>query len=94
MELKIKQKENILLLMQENEEVGYIKYAQDQDKDYIIQSIVVSEKYRGMGCAKKLFDEFIKKAQNENKKIIPICSYAQKQFEKNSNLENILKKIK
>ena len=91
MKFEIKKEKDLFLLIQENEEVGYLKYAEDKDKDYIIQSIVVNEKYRGKGCAKMLFDEFIKKVQSENRKIIPICSYAQKQFEKNCNLKHILK---
>ncbi|MFR8104535.1 MAG: N-acetyltransferase [Clostridia bacterium] len=38
-----------------------------------------------------IFDEFIKKVEKENKKIIPICSYAQKQFEKRPEIHFLLK---
>ncbi|QLK86429.1 GNAT family N-acetyltransferase [Staphylococcus sp. 17KM0847] len=46
----------------------------------------VDPSLRGGGVAKQLFDCVIDKAQQENLKIIPSCSYVRKQFEKNASL--------
>ncbi len=91
MEFQIKEDKNNLILLKENQEIGYLIYKTDEEGDYIIQSIIIEENYRGKGYAKDLFNKFIEKASKENKKIIPICSYAKKQFEKNKSLEKILK---
>lgn len=92
MDYEIKEENRKLILRENNFDAAYLKYSEDEDKDYIIESIFVDEKYRGKGLAKIIFDEFIKKAKKENRKVIPICSYAKAQFEKREALEEFLKK--
>lgn len=94
MDYEIKEENRKLILRENNFDAAYLKYSEDEnkDKDYIIESIFVDEKYRGKGLAKIIFDEFIKKVKKENRKVIPICSYAKAQFEKREALEEFLKK--
>lgn len=92
MDYEIKEENRKLILRENNFDDAYLKYSEDEDKDYIIESIFVDEKYRGKGLAKIIFDEFIKKVKKENRKVIPICSYAKAQFEKREALEEFLKK--
>lgn len=92
MDYEIKEENRKLILRENNFNAAYLKYSEDEDKDYIIESIFVDEKYRGKGLAKIIFDEFIKKVKKENRKVIPICSYAKAQFEKREALEEFLKK--
>ena len=92
MDYEIKEENRKLILRENNFDAAYLKYSEDEDKDYIIESIFVDEKYIGKGLAKIIFDEFIKKVKKENRKVIPICSYAKAQFEKREALEEFLKK--
>lgn len=46
----------------------------------------VSPELRGGGVAKQLFNRVIDKAQRENLKIIPTCSYVKLQFDKDPSL--------
>lgn len=92
MDYEIKEENRKLILRENNFDAAYLKYSEDEDKDYIIESIFVDEKYRGKGLAKIIFDEFIKKVKKENRKVIPICSYAKAQFEKREALEEFFKK--
>ena len=81
-----------IILIKENKQIGFLKYAKDKENDYVIQSIVIDQNYRAQGYAKKLFNELINKVKQENKKITPICTYAQKQFERETAIKNMLKK--
>lgn len=91
MEYQIKEEKEKFILMEKEKEVGFLKFSQDKENDYVIESIYVHEEYRGSGCAKQIFNAFLEKAKKENKKIIPICSYAQKQFEKREEIKELLK---
>jgi|GEM_PF-4153618 len=91
MEYQIKEIENKYILVKVGNEIGYLKYSKDEYDNYIIESIFISEEYRGKSYAKIIFDEFINKVEKENKKVIPVCSYAQKQFEKREDIRHILK---
>ncbi len=92
MNYEIKEENEKLILVENNIEIAFLKYSEDSDKDYEIQSVFVDEKYRGKGLAKIIFDEFIKKVRKENRKVIPICGYAKAQFEKIEELKMLLKK--
>lgn len=46
---------------------------------------------RGQGVAKQLFNAIIKKAQDEDLKIIPSCSYVHAQFEREPSLSHLKK---
>lgn len=52
----------------------------------------VDPSQRGKGLAEKLVLEIIKKARNENIKIIPTCSYVVKYFETHLEYQDLLKK--
>ncbi len=50
-------------------------------KIIIIDHTFVDPSLRGQGIASKLVDSVVELAKKENKKIIPLCPYAKKQFE-------------
>lgn len=82
--------EDKISLINENEEIGYVKY-NIHDDFFVLLSTVINEKYRGKGYAKKLMEEtesFIKK---NNYRLIIKCSYAFKYFSK-SNAEDKIHK--
>lgn len=92
MDYKIKEENEKFIITEEGKTVGYLKYTKDEEGDFIIESIFVEEQYRGEGYAKIIFNEFMEKVKKENHKVIPICSYAQAQFQKREEIKE-LKKI-
>lgn len=91
MKYQVRNETDRLLLLQEDDEIGYLKYKIDEEQDYIIESIFVNEKYRGLGYATIILNEFISIVEKKNRKIIPICSFAKKQFEKRDEIKYLLK---
>ncbi len=49
----------------------------------------VDRAYGGRGIAKKLLDEVVNLARNENKKIFPTCSYVAKKFDEDRKYEDV-----
>ncbi|MFL0197226.1 GNAT family N-acetyltransferase [Clostridium sp. WILCCON 0269] len=63
----------------------------DFNKDAItVTHTYVSEKLKGQGAAKKLVKRVVDFAREENKKVIPVCEFAKKEFAKNKEYENVL----
>lgn len=52
MDYEIKEENRKLILRENNFDAAYLKYSEDEDKDYIIESIFVDEKYRGKVISK------------------------------------------
>lgn len=48
----------------------------------IIDHTFVDPAYRGQGLAEKLVAKGVEKARKEQKKIIPLCPFAKKEFER------------
>lgn len=58
-------------------EITYV----DKDKNTIvIDHTYVSLELRGQGIASQLVSKVVEFAKQENKKIIPVCSFAKKEF--------------
>ncbi len=64
----------------DNKVIGKLIYI-DNDNISIV-SVFVEQEYRGQGIAQELMEKIIKIAKENNKQIIPICSYAKKYMEK------------
>ncbi len=66
----------------ENEEtVGYVEFEIHDDELSVLHT-VVNEKFQGRGIARSLMKEIEIYAKSHELKIIPICSYAAKYFQK------------
>ena len=52
--MKIEYKEGLIVLKDQDEEVGYIKYVRKEENVIDVISTVVHEKYQGQGIAGKL----------------------------------------
>ena len=90
--MKIKYKEGLIVLKDQDEEVGYIKYVKKEEKVIDVISTVVYEKYQGHGMAGKLFDALMKYVKDNSLKIIPSCSYIEKKLSKLANSCDFLHK--
>ncbi len=65
----------------------------DIEQDIIeIDHTYVYEQLKGKGAGKQLVKKVVEFAMSNNKKIIPICSFAKKEFEKNKEYECVLYK--
>ena len=83
--MKIECKEGLIVLKDQDEEVGYIKYVRKEENVIDVISTVVHEKYQGQGMAGKLFDALMDYAKDNSLKIIPSCSYIEKKLIKLPN---------
>ena len=57
-----------------------------------IDHTVVSEELRGQKMGNQLVKKVVNLAREENKKIIPACSFARKEFEENQEYQDVLAK--
>lgn len=57
---------------------------------WIIDHTFVDEKYGGQGIARELVAKVVEEARGENKKIIPLCSYAKKEFDTREEYKDLL----
>ena len=103
--MKIEYKEGLIVLKDQDEEVGYIKYVRKEENVIDVISTVVHEKYQGQGAdrcvlslgdrdgmAGKLFDALMDYAKDNSMKIIPSCSYIEKKLMKLPNSCDFLHK--
>ena len=71
--------------------IGVITY-KPKDKDKIvIDHTFVKEDYRHQGIAHQLLDKVVERARNENKKIVPQCSFARNVLAENKNYQDVFK---
>ena len=90
--MKIEYQEGLIVLKDQDEEVGYIKYVKKEEHVIDVISTVVHEKYQGQGMAGKLFDALIDYVNEHSLKIIPTCSYIEKKLSKLANSCDFLHK--
>ena len=70
-------------------QVGECQFEIKEDKWYIVHTGVRPE-YGGRGIAKLLVKCIIEEARKREKKIVPICSYAQKMMLNNEEYKDVL----
>lgn len=90
--MKIEYQEGLIVLKDQDEEVGYIKYVKKEEHVIDVISTEVHEKYQGQGMAGKLFDALIDYVNEHSLKIIPTCSYIEKKLKKHANCCDLLHK--
>ena len=69
------------LALSDGQEIGECDY-EVRDGKWAIVHTIVSPAFGGRGIAKNLVNKLVDEARKEGIKIIPICSYAKKLFEK------------
>ncbi|MFT8424785.1 MAG: GNAT family N-acetyltransferase [Liquorilactobacillus sp.] len=63
----------------------------DNSQTYLVEHTWVDESARGTGLAGKITKDFLAKVADKSKKIIPLCPYTKKFFEKHSEYQYLLK---
>ncbi|EOH98888.1 GNAT family acetyltransferase [Enterococcus moraviensis ATCC BAA-383] len=91
MEIK-EEKDRFVLLNDENQEIGEMTWSNAGDKMMIIDHTFVDPAYRGQKLAEKLVMNGVEKARREEKKIIPLCPFAKKEFDRKPEYGDVLRK--
>lgn len=78
--------------LESGKEVGILDYSLDGKNTIILHHTEVNPEFEGKGIGKKLIMESVTYARNEDLKILPRCSYAQKVFERTTEIQDVLYK--
>lgn len=92
METKILKEPNRFYILDNGVSIAEITFTYKDAKTIIINHTYVDGKLRGQGIARRLVDEVVLFAKQENLKIIPLCSYAKKVLSEDPKYEDILVK--
>lgn len=85
----IEEKNRIFLRDEKGNDIAEVNLVENED-NIEIRRVFVDESLRGQKIASKLVFEVVQKARRENKKIVPICSYAVKEFETKEEYKDLL----
>ena len=91
MEIK-EEKNRFVLLNDEAKEIGEMTWSDAGPDIMIIDHTFVEPEYRGQKLAEKLVLNGVELARREGKKIIPLCPYANKEFERKPEYQDVLRK--
>jgi len=72
--------------------IAQITYKDVDDRTIIADHTFVSESLRGQGIAGKLFNELMAFVEEENKKVIPTCSYVKAKMERSKKYREYIHK--
>lgn len=81
-----------VLFNDENQEIGEMTWSDAGESLMIIDHTYVDEAYRGQKLAEKLVLRGVEKARRDNKKIIPLCPFAKKEFDRKPEYGDVLRK--
>ena len=90
--LEFKEEAQRIVIFDEGNEIGEITWIFDDAGDLVVEHTRVDGTYRGQGLAGKLVEKVAEYARREEKKIVPVCSYAKKEFERKSDYADVWKK--
>ncbi|MFV0559709.1 MAG: GNAT family N-acetyltransferase [Enterococcus sp.] len=90
--MKIKEEATRLVLLTDDEkEVGEMTWS-DAGDIMIIDHTFVDPAYRGQSLAEKLVYQGVEIARRDNKKVLPLCPFAKKEFQEKPEYEDVLRK--
>ena len=87
----IEEPNRFFLKNEKDEMYAEITYTNAGEHLFIIDHTYVDDAYQGQGIAKKLVFAVVEKARQENKKIIPLCPFANAEFERNMQYSDVKK---
>ncbi|SFF96669.1 GNAT family N-acetyltransferase [Sporolactobacillus nakayamae] len=87
--MELKKGINRFYMLDEQKEVGEIMYTEDRPSVLSINHTFVDPNYRGQHIAQQLIQAVVDLAIAEQKKILPVCSYAKVLFERHKEYQKI-----
>ena len=76
-------------LLKDDQQIGMMTYSWSGDDKFIIDHTEVDDGHEGNGYGKKLVMKAVEFAREKNVKILPLCPFAKRVFDKNSDLDEI-----
>lgn len=67
-----------------------IEFETDADNNVVVTHTYVSDVFKGQGVGKKLVNAVVDFARENNRKIVPICSFAKAILEKSEEYADVL----
>ena len=90
--MKLKVESNRMLYLNEkNMTIAEITYTSVNKDLYIIDHTSVENGYQGKGIAKELVRAVVDKARKEGKKVMPLCPFANAEFERRIEYQDVRK---
>lgn len=83
------EKKGRFVLYEDDVQAGYVTFYADGDDKIVLDHTVVDQQFGGKGYAKQLVLQVVAHARENNLKIVPVCSYAQRVFERDESLNDV-----
>lgn len=87
-EIKFELENKKAVAYDEGKEIGKLTFSVNGNV-WSIEHTFVDKNYGGQGIAKKLVKITVDEAKKRDIKIIPVCSYVKKEFEKNDEYKEV-----
>ncbi|MFD6441211.1 GNAT family N-acetyltransferase [Peribacillus sp. NPDC060186] len=88
----IQKGEGSFFVEESGEKLAEITFFKSGDNEITVDHTVVSDKLRGQKVGNSLVEKVIEFAREEKLKVVPVCTFVQKQFEKNADYNDVLAK--
>lgn len=82
-------KKGRFIIYEDSSFAGEMTYTWAGSGKFIIDHTGVEEEYSGKGYGRQLVMEAVEFARKEKVKIIPLCPYAKRVFDRNSDLQDV-----
>jgi predicted GNAT family acetyltransferase len=83
-------KHGLYKAMEEGIEAGRLQYTWISENKFSIDHTEVDPDFGGKGIGKQLVLEAVKMAREKHLKIVPICPFAQRLFEKTKEFQDVI----
>ncbi|SMG07865.1 hypothetical protein SAMN05661096_00084 [Marivirga sericea] len=83
-------KKGRFIIYENDEFAGEMTYVWVGETKFIIDHTGVEENFSGKGFGEKLVMEAVEFARSKDLKILPLCPYAKKVFEKDDSIQDVL----
>ncbi|WP_413532847.1 GNAT family N-acetyltransferase [Empedobacter brevis] len=83
-------KNGAFIVLDGDKKAGEMTYVWASNDKIIIDHTEVDEAYGGQGVGKKALLSLVDWVRKENIKVIPLCPFAKAQFDKNTEIKDVL----
>ena len=86
-----KEENRFVVLNDAQNEIGEMTWSNAGETIIIIDHTYVDDAYRGQGIAEKLVSLGVEYAREQQKKVMPLCPFAKKEFDRKPEYQDVLK---
>lgn len=79
------------IALDQEKQIGEMTYSKPDDHLMIIDHTEVDPAYGGQGVGNQLLQAIVAMAREQDTKIIPLCPFAKAQFQKQKDIQDVLK---